>query len=131
MKWTTLTFKQLAQQKTLRMDAKYWLKRQAASDKQQATSLPQSCGTAAGNRKEKMSAIKKDRKQKLLQHDIAQELESLTFEELIHLAMEINEFYTKQFYKMEAGGQCCASRLHPTKLASLRPAEIYTHKIIL
>jgi hypothetical protein len=42
MKWTTLSFKQLAQQKTLRLDAKYWLKRQAASDKHQATSLPQS-----------------------------------------------------------------------------------------
>ena len=38
---------------------------------------------------------KQHRKQKLLQHDIAQELESLTFEELIHLAMEINQFYTK------------------------------------
>jgi hypothetical protein len=42
MKWTTLTFKQLAQQKTLRLDAKYWLKRQASSCKRQATSLPQS-----------------------------------------------------------------------------------------
>tara|TARA_A100001515_G_scaffold83702_1_gene66344 strand:+ start:411 stop:581 length:171 start_codon:yes stop_codon:yes gene_type:complete len=51
MKWTTLTFKQLAQQKTLRLDPKYWIKRQAASDKRQATSLPQSCGTAAGKQK--------------------------------------------------------------------------------
>jgi hypothetical protein len=42
MKWTTLSFKQLAQQKTLRLDAKYWLKRQASSRKRQATSLPQS-----------------------------------------------------------------------------------------
>jgi hypothetical protein len=42
MKWTTLSFKQLAQQKTLRLDAKYWLKRQASSCKRQATSLPQS-----------------------------------------------------------------------------------------
>ena len=48
MKWTTLTFKQLAAQKTLRMDPKYWLKRQASSCKRQAssntnqaTSLPQ------------------------------------------------------------------------------------------
>ena len=62
MKWTTLTFKQLAQQKTLRMDAKYWIKKnkkrselqapsrklqaprnreQAASSKQQAIRLPQ------------------------------------------------------------------------------------------
>ena len=48
MKWTTLSFKQLAAQKTLRMDAKYWLKRQASSCKRQAasntnqaTSLPQ------------------------------------------------------------------------------------------
>ena len=46
MKWTTLSFKQLAQQKTLRMDPKYWIKRQA-------TSLPQSCGTAAGKQKGK------------------------------------------------------------------------------
>jgi len=38
MKWTTLTFKQLAQQKTLRMDPKYWIKRQAASHKRQASS---------------------------------------------------------------------------------------------
>jgi hypothetical protein len=51
MKWTTLSFKQLAQQKTLRLDAKYWLKRQASSCKRQATSLPQSCGTAAGKQK--------------------------------------------------------------------------------
>jgi len=42
MKWTTLTFKQLAAQKTLRMDPKYWIKRQASSSKRQATSLPQS-----------------------------------------------------------------------------------------
>jgi hypothetical protein len=57
--------------------------------------LPQLDGRLQVNRKENMSAIQKHRKQKLLQHDIAQELESLTFEELIHLAMEINEFYTK------------------------------------
>jgi len=43
MKWTTLTFKQLAQQKTLRMDAKYWIKKnkrkvQASSTKPQAPS---------------------------------------------------------------------------------------------
>jgi hypothetical protein len=36
VKWTTLTFKQLAAQKTLRMDPKYWLKRQASSCKHQA-----------------------------------------------------------------------------------------------
>tara|TARA_Y100001972_G_scaffold5123_1_gene5565 strand:+ start:181 stop:366 length:186 start_codon:yes stop_codon:yes gene_type:complete len=60
MKWTTLTFKQLAAQKTLRMDPKYWInrqaasdRRQAASDKRQATSLPQSCGTATGKQKGK------------------------------------------------------------------------------
>jgi hypothetical protein len=66
-----------------------------SSVKLQATSLPQLDGRLQVNRKENMSAIQKHRKQKLLQHDIAQELESLTFEELIHLAMEINEFYTK------------------------------------
>jgi hypothetical protein len=38
VKWTTLTFKQLAAQKNLRMDAKYWLKRQASSCKRQASS---------------------------------------------------------------------------------------------
>jgi len=54
MKWTTLTFKELAAQRTLRMDAGYWIKKkkkeaasckpQASSVKQQATSLPQSAG---------------------------------------------------------------------------------------
>ena len=64
VKWTTLTFKQLAAQRTLRLDAAYWLKRkkkqraasgkqQASSDKQQATSLPQSGGRLQVNRKEK------------------------------------------------------------------------------
>jgi len=41
MKWTTLTFKQLAAQRTLRMDPKYWIKKKkrkvrASSSKQQA-----------------------------------------------------------------------------------------------
>ena len=44
VKWTTITFKELAAQRTLRMDAGYWLKRQASSRKRQATSLPQSKG---------------------------------------------------------------------------------------
>ncbi len=34
-------------------------------------------------------------KQKILQSDIASELESLTFEELVQIAMLINEFYSK------------------------------------
>ena len=41
VKWTTLTFKELAAQRTLRMDAGYWIKkkkRQAASRKPQASS---------------------------------------------------------------------------------------------
>ena len=40
MKWTTLTFKELAAQRTLRMDAKYWIKKKlrAASSKPQASS---------------------------------------------------------------------------------------------
>jgi len=40
MKWTTLTFKELAAQRTLRMDPKYWIKKkaQASSRKLQATS---------------------------------------------------------------------------------------------
>ena len=41
VKWTTLTFKQLAAQKNLRMDPKYWLKRQASSCKRQAASTKQ------------------------------------------------------------------------------------------
>ena len=43
VKWTTLTFKELAAQKTLRMDAKYWIKKkaQASSNKPQATSNKQ------------------------------------------------------------------------------------------
>ena len=39
VKWTTLTFKELSAQRTLRMDAKYWLKRQASSCKRQATRI--------------------------------------------------------------------------------------------
>ena len=35
------------------------------------------------------------KKQKLLQHDIASELESLTFDELVKIAMAINKFYSK------------------------------------
>jgi len=42
VKWTTLTFKELAAQRTLRLDAAYWLKRKkkqrAASVKPQASS---------------------------------------------------------------------------------------------
>ena len=40
MKWTTLTFKQLAAQKTLRLDAGYWIKKKkkATSSKPQASS---------------------------------------------------------------------------------------------
>ena len=60
VKWTTLTFKELAAQRTLRMDAKYWInkkasssKRQAASNTNQVTSLPQLGGRLQVNRKEK------------------------------------------------------------------------------
>ena len=41
VKWTTLTFKELAAQRTLRMDARYWIKKkkkEAASCKPQASS---------------------------------------------------------------------------------------------
>jgi len=41
MKWTTLTFKELAAQRTLRMDAKYWIKKKASSSKRQASSSKQ------------------------------------------------------------------------------------------
>ena len=33
VKWTTLTFKELAAQKTLRMDAKYWIKQKEKNEK--------------------------------------------------------------------------------------------------
>ena len=33
VKWTTLTFKQLAAQRTLRMDAGYWIKQKEKNDK--------------------------------------------------------------------------------------------------
>ena len=33
VKWTTLTFKQLAAQKNLRMDAGYWIKQKEKNDK--------------------------------------------------------------------------------------------------
>jgi len=39
VKWTTLTFKELAAQKTLRMDPKYWIKKKASSFKPQASSI--------------------------------------------------------------------------------------------
>jgi hypothetical protein len=41
VKWTTLTFKELAAQRTLRLDAAYWIKKKkqrAASSKPQASS---------------------------------------------------------------------------------------------
>ena len=40
VKWTMLTFKELAAQRTLRMDAKYWIKKKekATSSKPQASS---------------------------------------------------------------------------------------------
>ena len=39
MKWTTLTFKELAAQRTLRMDAGYWIKKKEKIGKQQAASF--------------------------------------------------------------------------------------------
>ena len=33
VKWTSITFKQLAAQRTLRMDAKYWIKQKEKNDK--------------------------------------------------------------------------------------------------
>jgi len=41
VKWTTLTFKELAAQKTLRLDAKYWIKKKASSRKLQASGYKQ------------------------------------------------------------------------------------------
>ena len=47
------------------------------------------------------------KKQKLLQHDITSELESLTFNELIHIAMSINRFYSKSNGKHTIIINCC------------------------
>ena len=33
VKWTSITFKQLAAQRTLRMDAKYWIKQKEKNEK--------------------------------------------------------------------------------------------------
>jgi hypothetical protein len=44
MKWTTLTFKQLAKQKTLRMDPKYWIKKNKRKVRASSTKL-QAAGT--------------------------------------------------------------------------------------
>ena len=43
VKWTTLTFKELAAQKTLRMDAGYWIKQKEKNEKNnnRAASLKQ------------------------------------------------------------------------------------------
>ena len=41
VKWTTLTFKELAAQRTLRMDPKYWIKKKASSRKLQASGSKQ------------------------------------------------------------------------------------------
>ena len=43
VKWTTLTFKQLAAQKDLRMDAGYWIKQKEKNEKNnnRATSVKQ------------------------------------------------------------------------------------------
>ena len=41
VKWTTLTFKELAAQRTLRMDARYWIKKKASSRKPQASGYKQ------------------------------------------------------------------------------------------
>jgi len=51
--------------------------------------------------------LDKCKKQKLLQHDIASELESLTFEELISIAMNINRFYSKSNNKHTIVINCC------------------------
>jgi radical SAM superfamily enzyme len=49
----------------------------------------------AGIRGSKIYLMANIRRQKLLQLDIERELEGLTFEELVEIAMLINKFYSK------------------------------------
>ena len=49
----------------------------------------------AGIRRSKTYLMVNIRRQKLLQLDIERELEGLTFEELVEIAMLINKFYSK------------------------------------
>tara|TARA_B100000927_G_scaffold106784_1_gene86389 strand:+ start:192 stop:395 length:204 start_codon:yes stop_codon:yes gene_type:complete len=65
VKWTTLTFKQLAAQRTLRMDAGYWIKQKEKNDKKnnnRAASLKRPAEKLRGGPVSKHAAMAKVRK---------------------------------------------------------------------
>jgi hypothetical protein len=64
VKWTTLTFKQLAAQKDLRMDAGYWIKQKEKNEKNnnRATSLKRPEEKLRGRSISKHAAMAKVRK---------------------------------------------------------------------
>ena len=64
VKWTTLTFKQLAAHKTLRMDAGYWIKQKEKNEKNnnRATSLKRPAEELRGRSISKHAAMAKVRK---------------------------------------------------------------------
>ena len=64
VKWTTLTFKQLAAQKDLRLDAKYWIKQKEKNEKNnnRAASLKRPAEELRGRSISKHAAMAKVRK---------------------------------------------------------------------
>ena len=64
VKWTTLTFKQLAAQKDLRLDASYWIKQKEKNEKNnnRATSLKRPAEKLRGRSISKHAAMAKVRK---------------------------------------------------------------------
>ena len=62
VKWTTITFKQLAAQKTMRMDAGYWIKQKEENDKKnnnRATSVKRPASKLHRGSKHKHAALAK------------------------------------------------------------------------
>ena len=57
--------------------------------------------------KKEIKELERCKKQKLLQHDISSELESLTFDELISIAMKINRMYSESNGKHTIIINCC------------------------
>ena len=64
VKWTTLTFKQLAAQKDLRLDASYWIKQKEKNEKNnnRAASLKRPAEELRGRSISKHAAMAKVRK---------------------------------------------------------------------
>ena len=64
VKWTTLTFKQLAAQKDLRLDAGYWIKQKEKNEKNnnRATSLKRPAKELRGRSISKHASMAKVRK---------------------------------------------------------------------